>query len=274
MTGVNYFETAGIGHTRITLTEWDSALEPEMAAGSSLEIGGSMFYAQAAEGLDDAGAWGGFANDTQIYVYFSVSGTTAAAEMSITAPGWEEDLNGFYNAARTKRCPITIYKDAAGDYTQKTILLNRSQGITYQGICPIDETTVSSRTIRYNGTDDLICIDNFAYTLDDSGVLLKTANNSTELFYVKLPITYYLDYYNSASGTALGSLDIYVRGDWQNIFSYNPGVMSGHYYSYGLNHTLMPGYYRMMTAAAYRYLYLYCTGVVARDSIVAAEIVT
>jgi hypothetical protein len=147
-TGVNFWESAGIGHIQITLTHWDDALEPAVAAGSVLEIGGSMFYADAEDDLDVAGAWGGIANDTQVYVYYGVSGTSTTQELSTTAPGWEDDLQGFYNAARTKRCPITIYKDAAGDYTQKTILLNRESGITYQGVNLGGSAANSDKIIR------------------------------------------------------------------------------------------------------------------------------
>ena len=125
---VNTVDWLSVGHIEISLTDWTDGLEPEITAGSVLEIGGSIFYASGDDDLDIAGAWGGIANDTLVYIYYSVSGTTATAELSTTAPTWDDEKQGWYDAGKTKRCVGSIYKDSGGNYDKKTIFLGRTLG--------------------------------------------------------------------------------------------------------------------------------------------------
>ena len=131
---VNTVDWLSVGHIEISLTDWTDGLEPEITAGSVLEIGGSIFYASGDDDLDIAGAWGGIANDTLVYIYYSVSGTTATAELSTTAPTWDDEKQGWYDAGKTKRCVGSIYKDSGGNYDQKTIFLDQFHGKMYQGL--------------------------------------------------------------------------------------------------------------------------------------------
>ena len=131
---VNTVDFLSVGHIQISLTDWTDGAEPEITSGSVLEIGGSIFYASGDDDLDVAGAWGGIANDTLVYIYYSVSGTTATAELSTTAPTWDDAKQGWYNAGATKRCVGSIYKDSGGNYDQKTIFLDQFNKKKYPGL--------------------------------------------------------------------------------------------------------------------------------------------
>jgi len=129
---INYI---AIGHIAISFDDWTDGSEPVITAGSTLEIGGSMFLTPGGDDdIDVAGAWGGIANSTLVYIYYAVSGTTATAELSITAPTWDDEKQGWYDAGLTKRCVGSIYKDSGGNYDLKTIFLSQFHGKTNQGI--------------------------------------------------------------------------------------------------------------------------------------------
>ncbi len=114
-TAANQIDKERIGYQAISLTNFASnTLEPQIAAGSKIEIGGALFEAAAAE---SGTGWAGIANSNQVYFYLTVTGATAAFSYSTTAPTWDTAKQGWYNAAL--RCFGGCYKDSGGNYSLK-----------------------------------------------------------------------------------------------------------------------------------------------------------
>lgn len=128
------------GYTGVSLSNWTATTEPQYTAGSSFECADSVYYCSALEDCGTDAQWAGIANSTLVYSYFDVS--TLTFYWSSTAPAWDTAKSGFYHTvSTTHRCLASVYKDSSGNYTQKTIFLNREQGITYQGLCLISNTS-------------------------------------------------------------------------------------------------------------------------------------
>lgn len=101
------------GYNGVSLTEFATTAEPEIASGSYMEIGGTVFYASADESISGIGA---IANDNQIYIYVDVTGVVSA---STTAPTWDTYKQGWYNSL--DRAVAGCYKDSGGLYISKWV---------------------------------------------------------------------------------------------------------------------------------------------------------
>lgn len=53
--------TQRIGEMNFTLSNWSTTAEPVMTAGGWFECAGSLYYCEADQDCDPAGAWGGLA---------------------------------------------------------------------------------------------------------------------------------------------------------------------------------------------------------------------
>ena len=120
------------GYIAISLDSWSDSNEPTITEGSIFECGGSIYSCNADEDIDPGGAWAGIGNDTLTYVYFNPNSLIFV--ITTTAPTWDDQQQGYYDATNTHRYLLTIYKDGSGNYTQKTIILDRERGITDSGI--------------------------------------------------------------------------------------------------------------------------------------------
>lgn len=78
------------GHFRLSLTEIDTTTEPEIAAGSIIDLNGSLIYFDADESI------GGTASDGVVYVKLIYSSGTVTAEYTSTAPAFDTSKNGWY----------------------------------------------------------------------------------------------------------------------------------------------------------------------------------
>jgi len=103
-----------LGYQAISLTNYDNDLEPQIAAGSKVEIGGALFEAVSDENIS---GWAGISNSSDVYIKLIVSGATATAEFTDTPPTWSTSKQGFYNGS--DRYIVQLYKDASGNYTDK-----------------------------------------------------------------------------------------------------------------------------------------------------------
>lgn len=106
-----------IGYQAISLTHFGDTAEPQIAQGSEVEIGGALFEAAANESIS---GWAGISNDTKAYIKLVVSGATATAEFTDTAPSWDTEKQGWY--AGDDRYIAKLYKDGSGNYTKKELL--------------------------------------------------------------------------------------------------------------------------------------------------------
>jgi len=102
------------GYQAISLTHYDDALEPKIAAGSIVEIGGALFKCESDESIS---GWAGIGNDNDVYIKLVPSGTTATAAFTTAAPTWSTSKQGWY--VGNDRYIAGLYKDAGGNYTQK-----------------------------------------------------------------------------------------------------------------------------------------------------------
>jgi len=90
---VNTNAAGNAGKNMISMTNWDGGtLAPSVAAGSIIEIGGSLAYFET-EQLP-----GGIATGVN-YLKFTVSGTTVTPVWTLTAPTWDAAKGGWYSGS-------------------------------------------------------------------------------------------------------------------------------------------------------------------------------
>jgi len=106
-----------LGYQAISLTNYDNDLEPQIAAGSKVEIGGALFEAVSDENIS---GWAGISNSSHVYIKLIVSGATATAEFTTDAPTWSTSKQGWYDG--DDRYIGGLYKDASGNYYNKFLM--------------------------------------------------------------------------------------------------------------------------------------------------------
>jgi hypothetical protein len=107
-------EKQRLGYQAVSLTNFDTDNEPEIAAGSKVEIGGALFEFSANESIT---GWGGIGNDNDVYIKLVVDGTSVTAEFTTSAPSWDTAKHGWYDGL--DRYIGGLYKDGSGNYTAK-----------------------------------------------------------------------------------------------------------------------------------------------------------
>jgi len=108
-------EKQRLGYQAISLTNFASdTLEPAIAAGSKVEIGGALYEFASDEALT---GWSGIANSSDVYIHLTVSGSSVTASFSTTAPTWDDAKQGWYSGA--VRVIGGLYKDGSGNYARK-----------------------------------------------------------------------------------------------------------------------------------------------------------
>jgi len=117
------------GYQGISLTNFDNDNEPQIAAGSVVEIGGALFHFTAPESIT---GWGAIGNDNDVYIKLVVSGFSVTAEFTTAAPTWDTAKQGWY--VGLQRYIGGLYKDAGGDYTAKYLFDPRSRPIRKENI--------------------------------------------------------------------------------------------------------------------------------------------
>ena len=120
VTDIEQLQAQRIGYMAVSLTEYDSDLEPEIAEGSVLEIGGAVYEAAADEPIT---GWGGIGNSNDVYILIDAG--TLGAVFTLVAPTWSTTKQGWYDGL--DRYVAKLYKDAGGDYTLKRIMAEAQQ---------------------------------------------------------------------------------------------------------------------------------------------------
>lgn len=113
----NQIEAQRLGYQGISLTHYDDTSEPQIAEGSKVEIGGALFGFSANESIT---GWGSIANDSDVYIKLTVSGTSVTASFTTSAPSWDTAKQGWYSGS--DRYVFYLRKDASGNYADKAIL--------------------------------------------------------------------------------------------------------------------------------------------------------
>ena len=138
--------TQRLGYIAISMTEWTTTAKPAIAAGSTFECAGSLYYCSANEDPDPAAAWGGLAAG-MVYQYFNPS--TLLFYVSSTAPAWDTAKQGNYlGASPTHRCLARYLKSGAGLWEQKAIFIDRVNISTYGDDTAYGTNALSAATMR------------------------------------------------------------------------------------------------------------------------------
>jgi len=140
VTDIEQLQAQRIGYMAVSLTEYDSDLEPEIAEGSVLEIGGAVYEAAADEPIT---GWGGIGNSNDVYILIDAG--TLGAVFTLVAPTWSTTKQGWYDGL--DRYVAKLYKDAGGDYTDKGLL---------QGGPEIRNAAVGADAIRTSQIQDAV----------------------------------------------------------------------------------------------------------------------
>ncbi len=118
----NQIERQRLGYQAISLTEYDTTLEPKICAGSKVEIAGALYEFAALESIT---GWGAIAVSSDVYIKLVVAVEAVTAEFTTTAPTWSTSKQGWYDGL--DRYVFRLYKDAAGNYVQKSMLSDMVQ---------------------------------------------------------------------------------------------------------------------------------------------------
>jgi len=84
-----------IGKHTVSLTNYNATTESKIAAGSKIEVNGSLYKFTADETIT------GTVSDGIIYIYIIPAGATCTAEYTNTAPTWDDAKQGFYGTSGT-----------------------------------------------------------------------------------------------------------------------------------------------------------------------------
>ncbi len=110
-------EKQRIAKNQISLTNFGNTSEPAIAAGSVVEIGGSLFVFSSDEAIT---GWGGVSNDTDAYIKLVPGVGLVTAEFVEVAPTWSDSKQGWYNGI--DRYVAGLHRGAgAGDYEDKWV---------------------------------------------------------------------------------------------------------------------------------------------------------
>lgn len=114
------------GYQSISLTNFGNDNEPEIAAGSICEIGGSVAKFDINEAIT---GWGVIGNDNDVYIKLVPAAPLVTAEFTTVAPTWSDAKQGWYGAgaSATHRYIGGLYKNAGGNYTNKYVFASLNQ---------------------------------------------------------------------------------------------------------------------------------------------------
>ena len=156
------------GMNVVTLTEWSaSTIIPSIAQGSAIDIDGSTARFVTTEAIGGAPANG------TVYVKFIVSGSTVTAELTATAPTWDNTKGGWYNGSGERYSGHMMVKNGTA-YTLKALLPqnNSTQTVESGGgglltkLLAVTRDATTSQFFSHgipNGNDRIMGISSFAY---------------------------------------------------------------------------------------------------------------
>ncbi len=102
-----------IGFCAVSLTHYDDDVEPEIAAGSKIEINGALFEFDTDESITGSPA------DGTVYIKLIPDENAVSAIFTATAPTWDTTKQGWYEAATNNRyLPYEITKSGSS-YSNK-----------------------------------------------------------------------------------------------------------------------------------------------------------
>ena len=151
---IDWFINATYGFEAATIDEYDTTAEPEVQAGSKLEINGDLYIFSSAESIT---GWSGISNSTQAYIKFVPSGSSVTVEFTDTAPTWSDAKQGWYDS--NDRYLFAVYKDASGNYTLKSEMPKKQNSryfdsAVFNSLQTFNDNSVQYKTALFTGTTD------------------------------------------------------------------------------------------------------------------------
>lgn len=112
------------GFMELSLTEWDTNTQPKIAAGSMVDINGTMCVFSSDETIT-----GTTSNSTWYDIKLTVSGSSVTASFVARATGvWSDTKRGLYSG--NDRIVGCVYKDINGNFVDKNILQVQNRLVT------------------------------------------------------------------------------------------------------------------------------------------------
>lgn len=185
---MNTVDSQRVTYHALSLTNYDNDLEPAIAAGSFIEVGGTLFSFGVELAIT---GWAGIGNDTPAYIKLVPAGTspdTVTAIFTDTAPVWSDAKQGWYGtaAAANHRYVAGLYRDDAASYDDKWLYEGRgrsSDGYSRMRTTKNDAQTIPTATITIVEYDDVDFdnlseydnVANFRYTAKEAGYRMVIA---------------------------------------------------------------------------------------------------
>ncbi len=117
-------EKQRIGLLQLSLTNFANTSEPAIAAGSVVEVGGSLFVFTSNEAIT---GWGGVSNDTDAYIKLVPGVGLVTAEFVEAAPTWSDAKQGWYDG--NDRYVAGLHRGAsAAVYDDKVVFSEMQSG--------------------------------------------------------------------------------------------------------------------------------------------------
>ena len=118
------------GFIALSLTNFTNDDEPTIAAGSVVEISGSLYSVTSNQSIT---GWGSISNGP-VWVKLIPDGTNPfTAEYTATAPTWFDSKQGWYDGTGTDRYVAGLTKTGASGYSDKSILRAVQRGTNLFG---------------------------------------------------------------------------------------------------------------------------------------------
>lgn len=196
----------------ISLTNWDNTTVPEIAAGSFLNLDGSLFIFSANEFII------GTPIDGELYIKIipSIDGLTATAEWTSVAPVWNDGKQGFYSG--NERYVAVMFK-AGGSYANKTILKRREDFVFRRygnGNVTVETGKTLTSTISNIGTANTSITNATIATLGTANVSTINCYDYSKSFTLSIGTTFNLHYvcmiYQSSAIASDSTLSLKVDG--------------------------------------------------------------
>lgn len=102
------------GFMRVSLTNFDNEDLPAVAAGSLLDVNGTVVVFSAEEAIT---GWGAISDEVDVWIKVVVSGSSATVEFTDTAPTYSAAKRGYYNG--NDRYIGGLYKGGSVSYLEK-----------------------------------------------------------------------------------------------------------------------------------------------------------
>jgi hypothetical protein len=129
-TDVNILEKSMYGYNGYSLDDFADGAKP--AVTGYLEDAGALYFANA-EDPDGTAAFAAIGASTIFYGFLNPA--TLTLYVDTTTPAWSDDKNGYYHSvSATHRCYFRGFKDASGNWDQKTIIINKNIGVNDEGV--------------------------------------------------------------------------------------------------------------------------------------------